>query len=274
MPHTTGTKLILSDAFNDRVSIALDLKKFKKYLEIKNKITDDGLKKAKKLNAHLKWHPELHNQIVGFDVSTGIILLKENTTSVPENPPQRFTSDILLGIVPFLPYPALGRLAKSCKWMNGNITQEQADKAVKRGQEIIRNITLFTEPSGRQMIRFFSVDEEQIEFGRILDGSQVFIIRFRNRTFMGSHPHLIYSLGLSKFFSTVVESILLSTGGGGGATTTTGVGNTCAWFQLVNATDPRSLHIRIMFRSENVRWRLITSSATEHFDVGFHEYID
>ena len=282
MPPTTGSKLNqrvrLSDAFISRVSNVLTHKKFIRFLVIKNEVTVSADVKVNKLNAHLKWCPLLRNRIVGIDTNSCVLQLNEeavvvsslSTLVVPDLPPQRFTSDILLGIVPFLPYPAIGRLAQSCKWMHGNITQEQADKAVKRGQEVIRNVTLFTEPSGRQMLRFFSVEDEPIELGRILDGSQVFFMRFRNRTFMGTHPHLTYSLGLGEFFATIVEAI----------ESTAGIGDTCAWFKVVSVYNSKRgsndcLHMRITVRSDKFKWRLVGASTTtvENFDVGFHEYI-
>jgi hypothetical protein len=287
MPPTTASKLKqrarLSDAFISRVSNVLNHKMFIRFLAIKNEINVNADKKVKKLNTHLKWYPLLRNKIVGIDAKSDVLQLTgdvvvvaggclSTTTAalVVLHPPQRFTSDILLGIIPFLPYPAIGRLAQTCKWMNGNITQEQADNAVKRGRELTRRITLFTEPSGRQMLRFFSVEEEEpIEFGRILEGSQVFFIRFRNRTFMGTHPSLTYSLGLGEFFATIVEAIESTAGM---------IGDTGAWFKVVSVYDSKygskdCLHIRITARSDKFKWRLVSGVSTvENFDVGFHEW--
>jgi hypothetical protein len=339
MPPTTAQRTRLSDAFISRVSNVLNQKMFDRFMVIlkkkntkKNEVgsssssgssssntaddsndnttttTDntDNKTRVEKLNAHLKWYPTLCNRIVGI-VDDHVLLLRNDCLStlvVPDLPPhQRFTSDILLGIVPFLTYPAIGRLARSCKWMHGNITQEQADKAVKRGQEVIRRITLFTEPSGRQMLRFFSVEEEEpIEFGRILEGSQVFVIRFRNRTFMGAQQQQQYSLlGLGEFFTTMVKAIVVvekssssssSTTTAGTTTTTIGGDTTtttaCAWFKVINNNNRSTdcLHMRFFMRSGNnntFKWRLTAavdddgvrvgpSKEEEHFDVGFHEY--
>jgi len=268
MPHTSESKLRLSRAFSHKVANLLDSKKFKRFLDIKYEATDNIVKKVKKLNAHLKHHPELRNRIKGFNKKSGDVELKEAEHEVPDTPPGLFTTDTLIGIIPFLTYPALGRLAQTCRWMSGNITQEQADKAVKRGQEIVRKITMLTEPSGRQMIRFFSLNEEPIEFGRVLDGSHIFIIRFRNRTFIGTHPHLAYSMGLGEFYNIVVESLQAGSD----------VGDMGAWFELVCAYDSTRgsndcLHMRIMLRSSKINWRLVGSSTVQTFDVGFHEFI-
>lgn len=143
---------------------------------------------TERINACLSQYPEFCDRIIGF-YPDGTIQLKETIPMrmrIPDTPPAHFTQDIMQSIVPLLPFPTLGRLAKTCKWMNAHISQWQVDRALQRCRELFDTVTILTEPSsGRRMIRMYTRDEEVIEAGFMHQNRQIAILRLKNRTYLG-----------------------------------------------------------------------------------------
>ena len=143
-----------------------------------------------KINTCMKKYPEFCNRVVGFHPD-GSIKLKETEPTLLQGPdtppPARFTNDALMSIVACLPFPSIGRLAQSCKWMNAHITEEQVERALKRGKERFGKVELlFTEPS--VLLRLFSTNEEMVEIWRMNSRSTIYVLRVNGRTFLGVTP--------------------------------------------------------------------------------------
>ena len=166
----------------------------------------------KKLNACLSNYPALCNRIIGFH-PFGAIRLKEAEPmpmQIPLTPPARFTRDTLSSIVPHLPFPVLGCLAKTCKWMNANITRDQVERALARCRELFRKVEIITEPSpsGRQMIRMFTANEEVIDVGYMHNQHPFVLLRIRGRTYMGMpSPGGVYYRGFGDLYNHVVYHV-------------------------------------------------------------------
>ena len=103
--------------------------------------------------------------------------------AIPATPPMNFTLDGLLSIVAHLPYPTLGRLAKTCKWMNAHISDENVGNAVDRFLEHHQKIELVTEHSGRLVLRMLSTNEEVVELGWMNARRSIALLRTRGRVF-------------------------------------------------------------------------------------------
>jgi hypothetical protein len=139
-----------------------------------------------KINTCMKKYPEFCNRVVGFHPD-GSIKLRETEPLLMHGtpPPARFTSDTLLSIVACLPFPSIGRLARSCKWMNAHITEEQVERALKQGKERFGKVELLT-AGGRQVLRLFSTNEEMIEISRLSNSSMIYVLKVKGRTFLGA----------------------------------------------------------------------------------------
>ena len=153
-----------------------------------------------KINAYMKKFPELCNRIVGFHPDGSIKLreTEEEESPVPlllqrllipdTPPPARFTNDILLSVTPLLPFPSLGRLAQTCRWMSAHITEEQVERALERAKERFGKVELVEEQevtSYRQLLppvlRLFNTNEEMIEVRRLTEHSPVYILKTQER---------------------------------------------------------------------------------------------
>lgn len=172
-------------------------------------------------NAFLLWrgYPEFCNRIIGF-YPDGTIQLRETIPArmlIPASPPARFNHDIMLSLVPLLPFPTLGRLAKTCKWMNAHISQEQVDRALARCRElfdtavdIITINTTAVQPS-RTMIRMFTTNEEAVEVGFMHPNRQIVRLRIvkQGRIYLGvPTPSDQYSKGFADLFDHVENCII------------------------------------------------------------------
>ena len=168
-----------------------------------------------KFNECLKDHPNLCDCVVGIRPD-GVILLKsmeeeepkeDRKMIIPSTPPQRFTHDAALSIIPHLPYPALGRLAKTCKWMNAHITDNHVENAVDRFLERFQKIELLTEPTGRRMIRMFTTNENVIEVGWMhTRNHNIVLLRIQGRVFITSAPRVSdYRVSFTDFFDHIVR---------------------------------------------------------------------
>jgi hypothetical protein len=157
-----------------------------------------------KINAYMKKFPELCNRIVGFHPD-GSIKLRETEEEesppllqrllIPDTPPARFTNDILLSVTPLLPFPSLGRLAQTCRWMSAHITEEQVKRALERAKERFGKVELVEEEEVtstgvvgvvagyRQppVLRLFNTNEEMIEVRRLTEQSPVYILKTQEK---------------------------------------------------------------------------------------------
>jgi len=117
----------------------------------------------RRFNECMQDYPEMcNNSVVGVRPN-GVLLLKEMMMEVEEVVERRmmmvgqfsapvatsrfFTrDDVALCIIQHLPYPSLGRLAQTCKWMNTSITDKHVEHAVDRFLKRFQKIELFDEP--------------------------------------------------------------------------------------------------------------------------------
>lgn len=162
-----------------------------------------------KINACMRKYPEFCNRVVGFHPD-GSIRLKETEPAlrmmlIPDTPPARFTNDALMSIVVWLPFPSLGRLAQSCKWMSAHITQEQVEGALKRARERFGKVELVTDLStGKQVLRLFSTNEEMVEMWRLNQDSSIYVIRACGKTFLGISSYTSYTSNFRADGETVI----------------------------------------------------------------------
>ena len=203
MPHSAASKKKVLDRAAEKFHSDLqeklgnsDLKKMQSFYNAVRKLRAESATPEvviAKINSCMKKYPEFCNRVVGFHPD-GSIKLKEETVVVVEpmmmmSPPARFfTNDALMSIVACLPFPSIGRLAKSCKWMNAHITEEQVEQALKRGRERFGKVELFTSPSsagGMNVLRLFSTNEEMVEIWRMSRHSTMYALRTNGRTFFG-----------------------------------------------------------------------------------------
>ena len=166
-------------------------------------------------------YPEFCNRIIGF-YPDGTIQLRETIPVrmlIPTSPPARFNNDIMLSLVPLLPFPALGRLAKTCKWMNAHISQEQVDRALARCRalfdtvDIIVTTTTSTIQPSRTMIRMYTTNEEAVEVGFMHPNRQIVMLKIimkqGGRIYLGvPTPSDQYSKGFADLFDHVENRII------------------------------------------------------------------
>ena len=109
---------------------------------------------------------------------------------IPTTPPRRFTTDILLSVVPFLPYPSLGGLKTTCKWMYGNITKDHEKRARAKGKQGFGLVEVVTGGGGmwniKHMYRIRSLKEEFMEIGRFNATSKIIVVKFQGTMFLGT----------------------------------------------------------------------------------------
>ena len=122
-------------------------------------------------------------------------------------PPAGFTKDTLSITVPMLPYPALGRLRKTCKWMNTSITQTQVDAAVARGMARLGRVELLIQPR-RKLFRLSNLMEETIEIWRHDESSDIFFLKDTGRSLMGTSRYSMFIYNhLQGFLDNVEERL-------------------------------------------------------------------
>ena len=195
MPHSIQSrKNTIDSAHNDYISELFD--ETNSNTVVLNQFCDlwDEIKIAppsivtSRFNIFLKDYPVLCDRIVGFHpngkfklTDTEFIMQK-----IPVSSPIAYipTRDILASIVPHLNYTTLGRLAKTCKWVNANITGGDVEKALEKAREWFGRVQFFNE---RRVMRVFNIDREPIEFGQIRPGSTIKFLRTLTdgRTYMG-----------------------------------------------------------------------------------------
>jgi hypothetical protein len=161
-----------------------------------------------KINACLRKYPTFCNRVTGFHPD-GNLKLKTTITTTPPvvTPPSRFSDDILACLMPFLPFPLVGRLAKTCRWMNTHITSSMVEQALARARERFGRVEVFIdEPSHRHMLRIYSTEDEMITVGRLCDRSPICILKTQDRrTFIGiSHDMAPGPLGRFAVLSDVI----------------------------------------------------------------------
>ena len=154
-----------------------------------------------RVNECMREYPRFCNRVIGIRPD-GTLLLADMESlkgkirmAIPAAPPMHFTHDVLLSIITHLPYPTLGRLAKTCKWMNAHISDQHVGHAVDRFLEHFQKIVLLTEPSGRLVLRMFSTNEEVVDFGWLNAGRSIALLRIQGRVFMAV-PQLSSFVGL------------------------------------------------------------------------------
>ncbi len=218
MPHSIASKkkLVNRAAVKFHVdlqkSLQNDQKKIQSFYDTVKKLKTESAAPetvVKKINTCMKKYPEFCNRIVGFD-QDGNFRFKELEPlqmQIPDTPPARFTNDIVLSVVPWLPFSSVGRLAQSSKWMSVHITQEQVENALKRARERFGKVELVTELStGKQVLRLFSIDGEMIEVQRLRDHSSVYVMKAKGRVFIGVSQSLNH-YGLSRAGDGSIDSI-------------------------------------------------------------------
>ena len=100
---------------------------------------------------------------------------------------RRFTTDVLLSVVQFLPYPSLGSLKTTCKWMYRNITKEQEEKARAKGKENFGKVDVVKGNwEMKHMYRIRSLKEEVIDIGRFQATSKIIMAKFAGINFIGT----------------------------------------------------------------------------------------
>ena len=103
-------------------------------------------------------------------------------------PPANFTNDIMSSITPLLPFPLVGRLAKTCKWMNANITEAQVEQALERARPGFGKTELLTEPSRRVMLRVFNTEGNMLEVVQLHPNSRILVVKADGRIFIAAGP--------------------------------------------------------------------------------------
>ena len=195
MPHSIQSKKDLIDnAHKGYLSELFQLlgtpKQLQKYHDLLVELRESRVTNtAEKLDSFLakENYPTLCNRVVGF-YSDGKYMLKETELTivavVPDSSPTAYvpTKDILSSIVQHLQYTALGRLAKTCKWMNANITVNQVEAALEKARKSFGRVQLFNE---ERMMRLWNIEEEPLEFGQIRAGSSIVVLRKDGRTYLG-----------------------------------------------------------------------------------------
>ena len=196
MPHSIASKQKMiqrcADKFNDelRKTLKNDDKKFQHYHNTVKKLRSSGAPRdvvIKTINNCMKKYPAFCNKVVGFHPD-GRTLLKEteSTITTPTAPPGFFTADIVSCVVPLLSFPVIGILAKTCKWMNATITQEQVEEALKRAREYFGKVTLSTELStGMEILSIFNTKGEKLEIKRLNATSKLFHAKMNGKAFIG-----------------------------------------------------------------------------------------
>ena len=110
----------------------------------------------------------------------------ESTITAPTASPSFFTADIVSCVVPLLSFPVIGTLAKTCKWMNAAITQEQVEEALKRGRDTFGKVTLSIELStGREILSIFNTKGEKLEIKQLNAKSKLFLAKMNGKAFIG-----------------------------------------------------------------------------------------
>ena len=122
-------------------------------------------------------------------------------------PPAGFTKYTLSITVPMLPYPALGRLRRTCKWMSTSITQTQVDAAVARGMARLGRVELLIQPR-RKLFRLSNPMEETIEIWRHDVSSDIFVLKDTGRTLLATSPFSAYTYRHLQGFFAIVEERL------------------------------------------------------------------
>ena len=168
------------------------------------------------------------------------------------------TSDILTSIVQHLPYPSLGRLAKTCKRMNGNITAAQVERARERGRELFGKVQIIRE-IGRTMLRIFNTDEQPIVIGMLSRASPILILRKDGRLYLGSSPkdhH--FGNGFASDFVRISRTFVFDQ--------STGTESSLRLWYLIRASHASQNCLLLKFRSRD-------DSGERHYDVIFDEFV-
>ncbi len=194
MPHSIASKKRVIGFFEEDVYKELrhNTTKLKQYRATIKKLRESAASPAKvikTINRCLKWYPGFCNCIIGFDPDGGMILkeTQQKPTSTPA--PANFTTDIVPSIISFLPFPLVGRLAMTCKWMNANITEAQVEQALEKARPVFGKTELLTEPSsGRVMLRLFNTEGNMLEVGKIHPDSRILVVKDNGRTFIAGAP--------------------------------------------------------------------------------------
>lgn len=232
------------------------------------KTTTDTTTFSERINNYLKDYPSLCNRVIGWNHSNDIFKLKDTEpflhikVVVPVSSPSPYfpTRDVLTSIVQHLPYTALGKLARTCKWMNANITEDQVEKALENSRERFGRVQFFNH--SQISMRIWNIEEEPIEFGRIKDRSSILFLRMAGRTYMGhsmTHPFTEEARAAALF---VVESSsekkTNATASTAAQTTTTAVTTTTTttttsparmWYQISNPPIATGHDLFVMFKT-------------------------
>ena len=193
MPHSILSKKHLLDNAHRGYTLELfeHLRSTKKILAFHDRLVEllesSTPNIPEQLDIFLKAYPVLCNRVIGF-YPDGNFKLRETEPMqmvIPDSSPAVFvpTKDILSSIVQHLPYTALGRLAKTCKWMNANITVDQVERALERARQSFGRVQFFNERRG---LRIWNMEnEDPIEFGQVRVGSTLIFLRIRGRKYIG-----------------------------------------------------------------------------------------
>ncbi len=167
------------------------------------------------------------------------------------------SSDILESIVQHLPYPSLGRLAKTCKRMNGNITAAQVEKARERGRELFGRVQIIRE-IGRTMLRIFNTDEQPIVIGKLSRASPIIILRKDGRLYLGSSMRDHLGNGFASGFDRISRTFVFDH--------FSGTESSLRLWYLIRASHASENCLLLKFRTRD-------SNGEKHFDVIFDEFV-
>lgn len=197
MPHSVESKKKMIINVNTRFyadvqrTFAINKRKHTMFFQLLHKFKGSSESEAdivKKVKDFFKQHPTLKNQISGYHPERGLILraTESKISPAPVNPPGSFTKDALLSILEFMPFPVMGRLAMTCKWMNANITTEHVESAMAKTRALFSKVTIYAEPSsGRQMTRVYNTEWDSVDVGILNPSSSIYVLKSKGRMFVG-----------------------------------------------------------------------------------------
>ena len=96
-----------------------------------------------------------------------------------------FNRDVFTTIIPLVPYMSMGYLIQTCKWVRGNITNEQIKGCKDRAKLIIGRAVPVTDQRFGVLFKIYNLKEEAVEIGLYHKHSAVIVCRFKSRIFIG-----------------------------------------------------------------------------------------
>ena len=100
------------------------------------------------------------------------------------NKPAKFNEDMLGCILQILPYPSMGRLATTCRWMRNHISKDHLFQALNRARQTHGQVRLLREPGDAQIFEIRSPNDETIGMSILHRFSTLLRIQFRGQQFI------------------------------------------------------------------------------------------